>query len=77
MAIEVKVENNIEEQYEKYKQKTGATQKWVADKLGMSKQSFNALFSSDNITIKKLIAIAYIFQCNIEDLVKYEIIDKK
>jgi DNA-binding XRE family transcriptional regulator len=74
MAIEIiNFENKISCKLEEYRKKTGGTKTWIAEQLGISKQSLSSLEGSDNPTLKTLIKLSYILKCDISDLYNVEI----
>lgn len=74
MSIEIiSFENKISYKLEEYRKKTGGTKTWIAEQLGISKQSLASLENSDNPTLKMLIKLSYILKCNISDLYTFEI----
>jgi len=74
--MQIKITNNIEKKVTEYQQQTGATKKWIADKIGISKQRLYSIFNSDNLMLDVLIRFSLFLNCNIEDLFTYEIIDE-
>jgi DNA-binding XRE family transcriptional regulator len=69
----IKIINKIEQKVKEYQARTGVTQQWMANRLEVSKQSFNSLFKSENITLKKLIQLSILLNCDIKDLYDYTI----
>jgi len=66
--IKVIVANKISEKINEFQKKYGSSRAFIADKIGISKQSLNALEKSDNPTIQSLEKIAYVLECKVEDL---------
>lgn len=71
MSLEITIVNKIGEKIEKYQEVTGCTKAWLAEKIGVSRQTLNTIINSKNPTIETLHKIAYVLECNINDL--YEV----
>lgn len=72
--VEVKIENLINDKINEYRAKNGATKTWIAEKIGIPKQSLYILCTTQNPTIESLIKVAYVLGCEVSDLYRYEII---
>lgn len=67
----------IEEKVKKYQKNTGATQTWMAQQLGMSRQSFNKLLKSKNPTLESLTKIASLIGCEPDELYELKLNDEE
>lgn len=75
--MQIKIYNKIEEKVNEYQDRTGASKKWIADKMGITPQNLNKTFKSVNMPIEILIKYSIVLDCNIFDLFKYEVINEK
>jgi DNA-binding XRE family transcriptional regulator len=71
--IEIDFKNNISIKIEDYRKKTGATKTWIAEQIGMSKQSLSSLENSSNPTIVLLEKVAYVLKCDVKELYNIDI----
>jgi len=76
MAIKVEIINTIEAKINEHKRKFGTTKSWVANRIGVTRQSLNILFASKNPTIESLEKIAHVLKCDIKELYKSKITDE-
>jgi DNA-binding XRE family transcriptional regulator len=77
--INIIFHNKIRDKINEHKSKTGASRTWIADKMGISRQSLNALEDSNNPTMQMLIKLAVVIDCEVYDLYSYDafIVDEK
>jgi DNA-binding XRE family transcriptional regulator len=77
--INIIFHNKIRDKINEYKSKTGASRTFIADKMGISRQSLNALEDSNNPTMQMLIKLAVVIDCEVNDLYSYDafIVDEK
>jgi len=74
--MKIKITNKIEEKINEYQEKTGATRKWIADKIGISKSRLYQIMQTENMMLDVAVKFAIFFNCKIEDLFDYEIMDE-
>jgi DNA-binding XRE family transcriptional regulator len=58
-----------------YQEQTGATKTWIANKLGISKARLYQIWSADYMMLDVAMKFAIFFNCKLEDLFEYEIIN--
>lgn len=58
-----------------YQEQTGATKIWIANKIGISKARLYQICSADNMMLDVAMKFAIFFNCKLEDLFEYEIIN--
>jgi DNA-binding XRE family transcriptional regulator len=77
--INIFFHNKIRDKINEHKSKTGASRTFVAEKMGISRQSLNALEDSNNPTVQMLIKLAVVLGCKVDDLYSYDvfIVDEK
>lgn len=75
MEVQVKVVNKIEERINDYQNRTGATKTWIAKQLGISKSRLYQIMQTDNMMIDVALKFAIFFDCKVDDLFDYIIID--
>jgi DNA-binding XRE family transcriptional regulator len=73
--MQIKIINKIEEKIIKYQEKTGTSKVWIAKKLGISKARLYQICSADNMMLDVAMKFAIFFNCKLEDLFEYEIIN--
>ncbi len=73
MVIKVKLKNNINDMLDKHKEEYGSSRTFIAEKMGISRQSLNSLAKSMNPTYLLLVKLAYILKCDVKNLIKTEI----
>ena len=74
--MKIKITNKIEERINEYQKQTGATRKWIADKIGISKSRLYQIMQTENMMLDVAVKFAIFFNCKIEDLFDYEIMDE-
>lgn len=66
LDLNIEIGHNIKTVLDEY----GMTQKELADEIGVSKQTISAYICGERQpTIKNLINIAYVLECDIDDLI--------
>lgn len=73
----VTIENKMEQIFKQKKKETGMTKTWIAKKIGISRQSLNILFKTNNPTIESLEKVAYAMNCKVSDLYDGFVIEQK
>jgi len=76
MKLQIKIINKIEERITEYQNKTGATKTWIAKQLGISKSRLYQIMQTDNMMIDVALKFAIFFDCKVDDLFDYIIIDE-
>lgn len=71
MSLEITIVNKIGEKIEEYQEVTGCTKAWLAEKIGVSRQTLNTIINSNNPTVGTLHKVACVLECDITDL--YEV----
>lgn len=74
VSIRILFFNKIRDKINEHKSNTGASRTFVAEKMGISRQSLNALEDSSNPTIQMLIKVATVLGCDVDDLYSYKVI---
>lgn len=72
--IEVRIVNKIEEKINEKKIVTGVTKSFIAEQIGISRQSLNILCKTPNPTIESLVKVSIAIGCDVTDLFEYEIV---
>jgi len=72
--IEVVFHNKIRDKINEYKKNNGTSRTFIANKMGISRQSLNSLEDSNNPTIQMLIKLAVVLDCEVKDLYNYDIL---
>lgn len=72
--IEVKIVNKIEERINEKKKITGVTKTFIAEQIGISRQSLNILCKTPNPTIESLVKVAIAIGCDVTELYDYEFV---
>lgn len=76
MAISVQFNNKITEKINEFQKKYGSSRTFLARRIGISRQSLNALENSDNPTIQMLVKLAEALECNVTDLYDVKICEQ-
>lgn len=71
--LKIEITNKISEKINEFQKKYGSSRTFIAYKMGISRQSLNALEKSDNPTIQMLERLAYVLQCDVKDLYQVNI----
>lgn len=74
--MKIKIINNIDDMITDYQLKTGASKVWIAEQIGISKQRLYQICEAENIMIDVAMKFAIFFNCKIDDLFDYEILEK-
>ena len=74
--MKIKIINNIDDMITDYQSKTGASKVWIAEQIGISKQRLYQICEAENIMIDVAMKFAIFFNCKIDDLFDYEILEK-
>lgn len=64
----VLVISRIKDRIEEHQRKTGISKSFMAEKLGMSKQSLSDVFKSNNPRLDTLVKFSILLDCNINEL---------
>lgn len=73
--MKVIITNKIEQKVLEYQERTGATKRFMANKMGIPSQSIYQTFKSTNLNLETLIKFSIVLGCDIADLYSYEIIE--
>ena len=65
--------NKIEDKLNEYQKKTGASKTWISEQLGISKQRLYAIVNSNNMMLDVALKFALFLNCDIKDLIEYEV----
>jgi len=71
--MQIKITNNIEQKVNEYQKRTGATKKFIANKVGISPSRMYQIFQAEDMMIYMYIRFAIFLNCSLDDLVKYEV----
>ena len=75
MGINIEVNNKIRQKIKKYQAQTGASQVWIAEQIGISKSRLYQICGAENMMLDVAMKFAIFFDCKLEDLFDYKIID--
>jgi DNA-binding Xre family transcriptional regulator len=66
--VKVTIINNIDKKINEHKKLYGTTKVWVAEQIGITRQSLNILINTKNPTIESLEKVAFVLKCDVKDL---------
>jgi DNA-binding XRE family transcriptional regulator len=72
----VNFDNKITEKIKEFQKKYGSSRTFIANKMGISRQSLNQLENSENPTIIMLLKLAHVLECQVTDLYNVEILEQ-
>lgn len=66
--VKIEVTNNITNKINDFQKKYGSSRTFIANKIGISRQSLNSLESADNPSIQMLERLAFVLECSVDEL---------
>ena len=73
--MNIEVNNKIRQKIKEYQIKTGASQVWIAEQIGISKARLYQICGAENMMLDVAMKFAIFFDCKLEDLFDYKIVE--
>ena len=71
--MKIIIKNKIKYKLDEYKKETGRNKIWIAEQMGMSKQTMYKIMNATNLTLETLIKFAVALECKPEELYDYKV----